>query len=1424
MKRALAGVGALASLCLALSPLEVKAAVIAAGTDTTTGPNWRTAAALESDSQYGTLGYVVFGLNAPEGVFEAPYWINGSGNNNGVANPENLVSLPAGIGITGSAVGIAMWSGNGNFGVMENPNNGNATESAPLLAYPASPFTLTITRATSTGYKITLMTAADANGETYQTSVNDGSGAVTQSITQNMGLGYSVFIVSPGTSSITITVPSDPAGGNYFLTGIAFDAPPATTPVTTPAFAPTPGNYPGSVNVTMTDGTPGSTIYYTTDGSSPTTNSTVYSAPVNFATPNSSVTFKAFAHTNSASWTDSSVAIATYSTYFGPFVWTNNFSGGSWGNPINWTPNIPAAGAGQLANFSTLTMTANQTITLDGSKTIGAMSFGDVGNTYAWTLNTGSNGVLTLDNGAGAPVISNTVPTAINTSLAGTNGFIKVGTASISLGNGASSFTGDLIINNGGVYANGATGNANPTTSSLGNPQAIRNIVVNSGTFLSFGAHDMMGDNNSTPVATIVVNGGSVSNATWFDTLGPVTLNAGQLFAESGSAGAYGYEAFYLREMVTTLPNAASSVIASSGNTYARVHLSSATVFDVADGAASDDLIVSAPLIDRPPTGAGGLAKMGAGTMVLSGINTYTGNTVVSNGILRVESQIAGGTVSVLGGKLICANGSTIAGNVVNNSGGTLALGGNAVASVSMSAGLMMNAGSTNVMRINKTGGTRTSDQISGLASVNYGGTLIVQNITSDATPLTIGDTFTIYGAGAYAGSFANFVLPALSGALSWDVSGLSTSGTIVVANIASTPIFNPAAGGYVGAQSVTVSSLTSGAVIHYTVDGSDPFTSGTVITAASPVVVAIGATTNVTIRAYASASGFGNSGAASANYITLLNPVWLGDGSSTASGSWTDTSKWLQTVVAGGRGVSADFSTLNLGSLVGDATVTLDGARTIGSLTFGDTGNAYSWTLNTGSGGPLILAASGASTITVSNQTATINADISGTNSVVKGGSGTLVLGGAGSDFSGNLTINGTVVAASAAGGLNPTTSSLGSPSTTNRVITINSGGLLAFSSTDTLGNHRSSMNVSFVVNGGLITNYGTAFNDLGPITLNGGTLASGGGNGFNGVFDSFGLKGDITVVGSVPSVITQDPAAANASMSLGNAGVTNVTFNVADVTGNANVDLAVSATFIDGCSNSSAVFVSQPSGLTKTGAGTMSLDAANSFTGGATINNGTLRVNGSLAGGSAVTVAGGTLSGTGVIGGPVTVQAGGNLAPGLAGSIGVLTISNRLALSGTATMRLNKTSGTNDAVAGLTNIVYGGTLALSNLAGSLAVGDSFQLFSSGASSGNFAGITPLTPGTGLAWHFTPASGVLSVVTGPNTSPTSVTNSVNGNQLTLSWPADHTGWRLMSQTNSSSVGLSNTWYPVSGSEFVHTVTITIDATKPTVFYRLQYP
>ncbi len=78
---------------------------------------------------------------------------------------------------------------------------------------------------------------------------------------------------------------------------------------------------------------------------------------------------------------------------------------------------------------------------------------------------------------------------------------------------------------------------------------------------------------------------------------------------------------------------------------------------------------------------------------------------------------------------------------------------------------------------------------------------------------------------------------------------------------LAQTPTFAPVAGAYSSAQSVTISSATSGATIHFTTDGTTPTMTSTVYGGAVPVSV------TTTVQAVATASGYQQSKVGSAAY-----------------------------------------------------------------------------------------------------------------------------------------------------------------------------------------------------------------------------------------------------------------------------------------------------------------------------------------------------------------------------------------------------------------------------------------------------------------------------------------------------------------------------------------------------------------------------
>ena len=114
------------------------------------------------------------------------------------------------------------------------------------------------------------------------------------------------------TNSYGLTLPPGMPGAHaYTKTQLAYWASvmhPPDPGVPTPTFSPTPTTYYSPQVVTISDSMVGATIYYTTDGSSPTTSSSVYSTPISIS---ASTTFRAMA--TYTGYPPSSVALATYS-------------------------------------------------------------------------------------------------------------------------------------------------------------------------------------------------------------------------------------------------------------------------------------------------------------------------------------------------------------------------------------------------------------------------------------------------------------------------------------------------------------------------------------------------------------------------------------------------------------------------------------------------------------------------------------------------------------------------------------------------------------------------------------------------------------------------------------------------------------------------------------------------------------------------------------------------------------------------------------------------------------------------------------------------------------------------------------------------------------------------------------------------------
>jgi autotransporter-associated beta strand protein len=224
---------------------------------------------------------------------------------------------------------------------------------------------------------------------------------------------------------------------------------------------------------------------------------------------------------------------------------------------------------------------------------------------------------------------------------------IKDGPATLTL-TGANTYTGGTTVNEGTLEVAGAAGSLGTGT-----------IAVNAGGTLKFSRSNIFGNGVSVGPA-ITLNGGVLTNSSGnFNALGPVTLMGGTIAATTGQTAGQ-YEAFSLNGDVTTLAATATASLTSSG-AASGFHLGGNVNFNIAAGTApgGNDLVISGNLLDHnfdqiAAARAGGITKNGAGTLVLSGANTYTGATIVNAGTLVVNGNDAStGPTTVNGGKLV---------------------------------------------------------------------------------------------------------------------------------------------------------------------------------------------------------------------------------------------------------------------------------------------------------------------------------------------------------------------------------------------------------------------------------------------------------------------------------------------------------------------------------------------------------------------------------------------------------------------------------------------------------------------------------------------------------------------------------------------------------------------------------------------------
>ena len=591
------------------------------------------------------------------------------------------------------------------------------------------------------------------------------------------------------------------------------------------------------------------------------------------------------------------------------------------------------------------------------------------------------------------------------------------------------------------------------------------------------------------------------------------------------------------------------------------------------------------------------LVKAGTNRLVLAGLNTYSGGTVLNAGTLGIGISSIGST------------GALGIGTLVIHAGGLLATNG--------------------AQTFNNAVGVVGDFSVGGNQTLTFAGALDLSNATRT---LTINNTANTFIAGAVSNGAltkAGNGLLTVTGTLAYNGSTTINGGTLQLGNGGNTGTINNNA------------AVTNSGVLAF--DRSDDLTFGNLITGPGNVVQ--NGTNVVTL----------SNGSSSYSGTTIINggvlSVGLLSDGGAASPIGAASSPASNLVLNGGAlryagsGVSVDrlFTVGDNGGTLSAYSAALNFTNT-GAL--GMSGTNSRTLVLTGSGTGLLAASLGDPT--------------SGQTALLKSGSGAWVLSNT-NPFSGTTTISGgTLLLAGALAVQNSTVNSLnngglvfsnssaftlgGLTGAGNLGLTNTAGGSITLS----VGNNNSNTTYLGVLSGsGTLAKLGN-----GTLTLStnqtyfGGTTVSAGTLQLGGLANTLSTNGAIIVAGGVLNLGGTTQFTTNTvTISGGSLG---------------NGTLTKSGANYDGQAGTVAAVLAGNVGLIKTTGGTLVLTGTNTFTGATLISNGTLQVNGKLISTGLVTVASGaTLAGNGGTVGNVTVSSGGSVAPGISG-VGTLTLTS--------------------------------------------------------------------------------------------------------------------------------------------------------------------
>ncbi len=922
----------------------------------------------------------------------------------------------------------------------------------------------------------------------------------------------------------------------------------------------------------------------------------------------------------------------TTAYYLGTFSSNPGMWSASTGLASNWSTDVFGTGTGAIPTAGTNVIFSANGAANQGAMTLGAnMSFnsiavigtgGEINNLnlsnaggFALTIGSTANAGITINPGSGTVTLSPGIRlgTAQSWTNNGSNALTVPGAVdnqSFVLtvgGSGAANFSG-VISGTGGLTKNGSSTMTLSGASTYSGPTTINDGKINTGV-------------DSTPTA------------------GPLGLNSAVTLANVSGA------------TLEVLHNASIGSLSGGGASGGLVRITAAKTLTVG-GNNTSPAAFAGVISDTAASGA--LTKVGTGTLILSGANTYRGATTITGGTLQVNGSLAAASPVIIGTSGTLAGSGTINGNAtltgsgsINLASGTIAgtlgvTGGNwngigvVTGLVTSSSGSLTIGAGANLTangNLNVTGGTiahgNAASTITGSvsytssASSTFGGALAGSGKT--LTMNNAASTLTLSGPSTYTGATT-----VTAGTLQL-ASGVSLGNTAITVSSGATLAASP---GVAGVIAGTTGPGTAGATLNLTAGSTfsmrnpvgtfnlrqnDSFSSaGLVASVASgtaPVLefaIDFGAVSVLNVTKGVTTSGAvkgqinfvpvpGLAVLAAGNYPFITAANGLGSGAFTLGTPTVSVSG-----ITYNLSLAASSSTLQILTIVG-----------VGIWTNGN--GDHLWTTPGNWDGGLPNAVGASASFAQAALAATTNpVQLSGTKTL-----GQLVLNvNAGPGYtigvpSGTDTLvldNGPAPAAlTVVGG----THTLNAPvQLANDATTVTiSGGMDALTMVGSITQVSGTRSLT-KVGAGLLT-FSGANTYIGGTTINGGTLALAGSGTLGATSGPLAMGGgalDLGTLSRTVGTVTISTAAASGD-TIKNGTLTASSYTASNATGNA----LVSATL-----NGSG-------GLTKTGAGTLTLSgSANNYTGGNIVNDGTLAIGGSATLGAvtnALTLGGGAL-----------------------------------------------------------------------------------------------------------------------------------------------------------------------------------------------------